>query len=56
MRPLRNGAADKKLLLSFKVSKIEINDKHKLESDKLKLKQLEKKNNITIWDLVHTQV
>ena len=29
--------------LSFKVSKIEINDGGKLESDKLKLKQLAKK-------------
>ena len=33
----------KLLLKLFKVSKIEINDGDKLESDKLKIKQLEKK-------------
>ena len=33
----------KKLLKLYKVSKIEINDGDKLESDKLKLKQLVKK-------------
>ena len=43
---IRNGA-DKKLKL-FKVSKIEINDRNKLESDKLKLKQLVKKSNMGI--------